>query len=577
MKRLTTVFDRLVPQIRQWIRLHPVVLYGGLTLAVVAIWCGVYGRIPGTERFRVPVEYRADALFVMAISRGVSEFPAPWNLHVDRLNAPFGADWNDYPHSEKLLFYLGGTLSRFFDPGAAANLFLLFGFVFNALGFCWAARRLGSGPLRAAAGSIMFAFSTYMLWRGLPHSLLVYAGHIPILFYLCHRLQRGCLDRRALWLWGSIYVVVSAFLNPYYFILGLLMLALVAIRLALKGPRRDAIVAGSLVAEGGLAFLANQSNVFLYRWHHGSNAAFSSRGLAEQMIFGLRLPDLFMPLQHPLKAWSDYAKQNYFVPSIGTDNTAAFLGLVGCAGLLTMVVVSVGRAMRGHEKRIPFESWFVLVAYLFGSVGGMALLLGAFGFSWLRATARYSIVILCAVLLWSGRTFKVPRWPVLGAGLWLALTAFTVIESYDAWAPSRRTPMTAKVKADRALASELESHLPRGAAVFQLPVMGFPEAGQIGALLDYEQFRPYLWSKTLRFSYGTHRGRERERWQALCARKPVQDMVRELVEKGFAAILVHREGFADRGRAMESALIGVGLSRVAGNADSDMVAYRFLM
>ena len=554
--------------------MHPAVLYGGLTLAVIAIWCGVYGRIPGTDRFRVPVEYRGDALSMMGIMKGFSEFPAPWNIHVDRLNAPYGADWNDYPHPEKLIYYLGGAIARFVDAGAAANLIVLFGFVFNALGYCWAARRLGSSPLRAAAGSIMFAFSTYILWRCLAHVVLVYAGHIPVLFYLCHRLQRGCLDRRALWVWGSVYVVGSAFLNPYYFMFALLMLALVAIRLALNGPRRDAIVAGSLVVEGVLVFLANQSNVLLHRWSHGVNAAFSGRHLHEQMLYGLRLPDLFMPLDHPIKAWGSYAREHYFVFGIGEENTAAFLGLVGCVGFLTLVIVSVGRGMRRRAERIPFESWFLLVAGVFGSTGGVALLLGAIGFSWFRATARYSIVILCAVLLWGGRTFKFPRWPVLGTGLWVALAAFTVFESYYAWHPSRRTPMTSKVMADRALATELESHLPQGAAVFQLPVMGFPENGPIVAMLDYEPLRPYFWSKTLRFSYGAHRGREREKWQASCARKPVRDMVRELAEKGFAAVLVHREGFADRGRALESALVGVGLNRIAGSADNDMVAYQ---
>jgi phosphoglycerol transferase len=574
MRLSSAIIDRLASRIRFGSRQHPTTLYGGIILAVIAIWCGIYGRIPGTEQFSVPVEYHGDSLFLMAMMRGMSEFPPPWNLHVDHLNAPFGADWNDYPHSEKLLFYLGGTLSRFVDPGAAANWFLLLGFVSNALAFCWAARRLGSGTLRAATGSLMFAFSTYMLWRCLPHSLLVYAGHIPILFYLCRRLQRGCLDRRALWVWGSVYVAVSALMNPYYFIFGQLMLVLVAIRLALNGPRRDAIVAGTLVLEGGLVFLANQSNVFIHRWHYGVNTTFSTRLLHEQLRFGLRLADLLMPLDHPIKAWSNYAGQNYFLPGVGTDNTAAFLGLVGCAGFLAMVGISIGRGLRRRADRIPFESWYVLVAYLFGSIGGVSMLLGAFGFSWLRATARYSIVILCAVLLWCGRTFKFPRRPVLGAGLWIALGAFTVWESYYAWAPFRRTPQVAKAKSDRVFASDLESQLPKNAAIFQLPVMGFPEAGQIGALLDYEQFRPYIWSKTLRFSYGTHRGRARERWQAACARKPAQEMARELVGMGFAAILVHRDGFADRGRSIEAALVGAGLNKITGSADNGMVAYR---
>jgi hypothetical protein len=129
MKLATTVLDPVLRMIRSWIRQHPLVLYGGLTLAVIAIGCGLYGRIPGTDRFHVPVEYHGNALF---------------------------------------------TTAMMVDPGVGANLFLLLGFVTNTLAYCWAARRLGSSPLRAGAGAIMFAFSTYALWRGLAHSLLVY-------------------------------------------------------------------------------------------------------------------------------------------------------------------------------------------------------------------------------------------------------------------------------------------------------------------------------------------------------------------------------------------------------------------
>ncbi|MBN2576668.1 MAG: hypothetical protein JXP73_19035 [Deltaproteobacteria bacterium] len=574
MEALTAMRDRLVSWFGRSGRLHSVALYGGLVVAVVVVWCGVYGRFPGDSRFRIPVEYRDDALALMGIMKGFSELPAPWNLHVSHLNAPFGADWNDYPHSEKLLFYLGGILAKCADLGAAANFLLLLGFVSNALAFCWVARRLGASPLRGWAGAIMFAFSTYMLWRCLAHLILVYAGTIPLLFYLCHRLQQGQLDRRALWIWGTVYMALSAFLNPYYFIFALLMLSLVALRLVLVGARPAAILTGILVGEGALLFVVNHANVWLHRWRHGPSTAYAGRHLTEQLLFGLRLPDLFFPIEHPLGLWGRFARARYLIPGIDTNNIAAFLGLVGCVGLFALLAVSVARGMRGRYERIPAESWYVLVAYLFGSVGGVCMLLGVFGFSWLRASARYSIVILCAVLLWASRSFRVPRWPALGSVFWCAAAVFTVFESYDAWEPSRRGPPTAQVLADRAFASELESRLPRGAAVFQLPLMDYPDTLPVAAMRPYEPLRPYLWSRTLRFSFGAHSGRPREQWQAACARKPARDMVAELAGRGFSAVVLHRAGFVDRGRALENALVAVGLTRVAGNGGGDMVAYR---
>jgi phosphoglycerol transferase len=196
------------------------------------------------------------------------------------------------------------------------------------------------------------------------------------------------------------------------------------------------------------------------------------------------------------------------------------------------------------------------------------------GFSWLRATNRYSIVILCAVLLWLGRACKFRHRPALGSLICIGLAGFTVWESSFAWPRNRRLPQADLVKADRVFVQELEKQLPHEAAVFQVPVMAFPESPPILGLLDYDPFRPYVWSKTLRFSYGTHKGRPREAWQAQCARKPARDMVGELVAKGFAAILVHRPGFADRGRALEAALSSAGLSRIAGGPDTEMVSYR---
>lgn len=571
MLRLFKVLLPLRARMRRSSAFH----YGVLMLAVIALWCTVYGRMLGTERFRVPVEYQGDALFVMGAMQGFSEFPAPWNLHVGRLNAPFGADWNDYPHSEKLLYYLGGTLARLFDPAVAANLFLLLGFAFNAVGFFWAARRLGSPPLRAFAGSLLYAFSTYMLFRGAPHVLLVYAGHLPILFYLCRWFQRGRLDRRRARVWASLYVVASAVLNPYYFVFVLLMLTLSAVRLLVNRRMRDAAVPGTLVALGILAFVANQSNVMLYSWRHGASTIIRPRLLVEHLRWGLRLPDLLMPLEHPLKAWSVFAQKNYWEPVLVSENLSAFLGLVGCIGLLALVAVSFARGMRREPMRVPSEAWIALSAYLFGAVGGGTLLMGALGVSWLRAGNRYSIVILSAVLLWGGRAFRVRRWPWFGSVLCAALVAFTIYESRMAWWPKdRRIAMTALVQADRAFARELEGQLPRGAAVFQLPIMGFPESDKIVAMLDYEPFRPYLWSKNLRFSYGTHRGRPRERWQSVCARKKVPDMLAELIERDFHAVLIHRAGYSDRGRTLETALVAAGLGKVAGTSDSDMVAYR---
>ena len=72
---------------------------------------------------------------------------------------------------------------------------------------------------------------------------------------------------------------------------------------------------------------------------------------------------------------------------------------------------------------------------------------------------------------------------------------------------------------------------------------------------DYEHFRPFLWTRTLRFSYGTDKGREREGWQRhVWERLMPKEMVAYLEGHGFDAIMINRRGFADNARSLESGL-----------------------
>jgi hypothetical protein len=81
--------------------------------------------------------------------------------------------------------------------------------------------------------------------------------------------------------------------------------------------------------------------------------------------------------------------------------------------------------------------------------------------------------------------------------------------------------------------------------VFQLPVMDYPEVPPIGGVADYEQFRPYLYSHQLRYSYGSDKGRYREEWQRELTQIGLAAMVRRLETYGFSAILINRNAYQD--------------------------------
>src|SRR6185369_8057379 len=96
---------------------------------------------------------------------------------------------------------------------------------------------------------------------------------------------------------------------------------------------------------------------------------------------------------------------------------------------------------------------------------------------------------------------------------------------------------------------------------FQLPVHPYPEAGEVNEMGDYDHFRPWLWTTTMRFSYGTMKGRGDADWQAEVAKQSPEKMLEDLNRYGFAAVLVNRAGYKDHGSGMRGELERLGYQK----------------
>jgi phosphoglycerol transferase len=558
----------------------PLGIYLGTSLLVTVTWCLYQEKWPGTPGFSVPLQYEADAMAMLGVFKGFAELPLPWDLRVDRLNAPFGASWNDFPHSEKLLYYFAGVLNRLFEAGVAANLAMLWAHISAALAFLWVARRWKIDLVIAVAASLVFAFSPYMMWRSLAHINLAYIWPLPLILYLVLELAR-IEEKPAVrsGIGAALVVLGAAFQHPYYPMLLLQLLVLATLQAWLRGRRAAARFGAVLVAIGAAAFIANESNVLLYAWRHGENRSFAGRSLEEMMRWGLRLPDLFLPVRHPVEAWRDFAYSHYFdAGNTITENHMAFLGFLGCGLFLALLVASVMQGFRRRLAEVPGEAWVILYVLFFSLVGGLDYMLGALGFTWLRCANRYSIVVLCLLLFWGCRALQQLSSPKGRTALAIGLGAVSMLEAFEirlepAIREEQRGRFTRMATSDRSFARELERKLVRGSALFQLPVMGFPEAGAIHQMLDYEHFRPFLWSEFSRFSYGAHRGRPREGWQRFVETLDPAEMVDYLERHGFSGLVINRRGFEDRAASLEKALRGQGVELALESKAKDLVAY----
>ena len=71
---------------------------------------------------------------------------------------------------------------------------------------------------------------------------------------------------------------------------------------------------------------------------------------------------------------------------------------------------------------------------------------------------------------------------------------------------------------------------------------------------DYEHFKAYLHTKTLRWSYGAMNGRPGDSWQFSVAAEPADRLLSDLAGQGFRGIYIDRAGYADNGVLVEKQL-----------------------
>lgn len=227
-------------------------------------------------------------------------------------------------------------------------------------------------------------------------------------------------------------------------------------------------------------------------------------------------------------------------------------------------------------------AWQVLWILLCFSTGGLNAILGSLGFVLFRTCCRYSVVILAIVLLYAAQRLTAiqtqlepeERDVTTRIIFQAAAAALCLLIFWDQVPRSPTAEQTAtiarQVEADREFVAKMEEALPKEAMVFQLPVMEFPE-GAVPGVPSYDHFRPYLYSKNLRFSFGSMKGRDREKWQQEVSRMPIEEAVQEVKNRGFAAIYLNRNSYLDHGKSIENTLIQMGYrTPPLSNATADL-------
>jgi phosphoglycerol transferase len=535
-----------------------------------------------------PLAYGPDAPYYLMLAKGLVEHGS--YLRITNLGWPFSLQIYDNPESGDnlqfaLLRGLGFVLR---DAVLTVNVYYLFTFVAVALAAWFVLRRLGVSRPVAVVVAILYTFLPYHFARGEAHLLLSGYFMVPIATLLILRVLSDdppfTARRAARWrvdLWnrrGLLWLLACAALGstgPYYAFFAVLLLAVaVAIDLVARRSWRRA-VSGAIAAGVVLVvLLVNLSPSFLYWASHGQNDEAIPRGISETEVNGLRVAELVLPrVDHRIEAFADAQEKSDRFSPVRTSERGQQLGIIGAVGFVGLLVFALSRLLRRRPADDPERSppplgtraevaqrlgLLTIVAVVVGAVSAFSLLISAVGVRYIRSYNRISVFIAFFALVavafaldWVIR--RLPRWRGRAVLAAVVCAGVLVVGVFDQTSSSDVPDYDALERAwdsDEVFMRRIERELGEGAAVFQFPYVFFPEAGMIVGTGPYDQVRGWLHADSLRWSWGSVRGREGD-WQGALSRLEPTETLDALTAVGFAGLTIDRAGYEDRGALME--------------------------
>ena len=588
-----------------WFSRTDALLVAGLLALVTLAWCTANAKWTAAE-WALPAAYlepeKCDVVHALAMMKAAEEgefVPLTWK-QVSRLGAPDGANWNDWPLLEELQIVFFAVLGKIFGLFGGLNVGMLLGHWLAAATFYAVARYLGCLRPWAFVGGLAYGLAPFLFAQSPHHITTEYVWHVPlfILVWKWASTEPG-LEWGSRRFWFAVGVAVLTGLQSPYFTNVLCQLTLLGAAASAWRQRSVAALKPALVviAAAAVSFVLMNLDTWTYRLANGANQGAVVREYKWLEIYGLKLVDLVIPpVNHHAAGFAKFAAAHRAGAPLLDEGS--YLGMVGIAAV-ALLAVTAARDMV-DRGRMPAAAWQVLWIVLTFSTGGLNAILGAFGFTLFRTGCRYSVVILAIALMhaaeWlsarsratqAGTSAETTRIGVLTAviGLCLLVLWDQVPRSP---APEQLALIARQVGADRGFVAAMESALPDGAMIFQLPVMEFPET-PIPGIASYDHFRPYLYGGRLRYSFGSMKGRPREQWQPAVQQKMfegavpdqqaqkirfnianVNTAIDEMQKRGFKAVYVNRNGFPDRGKGLLEALAELGFDTAIDSPLGDL-------
>lgn len=525
-----------------------------------------------------------------------------WFWFNDRIGAPFGATSFDFTANmlQNVEILIAKLISLFVnDPVAATNLRHILIFPMCGISAFYVLRTLKVGRVISTFGSMMYALTPFIFYRGIVHYPLATAYFIPLSVLLCIwaiykddddylKLNKSFFKNKK-----NVLTLIFALLIAnngigYYAFFTCFFLCVVALCNLITAKKwKSIVIPMKTVALIVIFMFSALLPVFIYGLVNGGNAGAVVRGIEGAEIYGLKIAQLFIPINsHGIglvqKVMDLY---NTYMPLVN-ENQSAYLGIFGIIGFLLSLLYLVKRNPDEDEDGgvLYVLSRMNLFAVLLATVGGFSSLI-SFVFQMIRGYNRISIFImfisvlfLCLVLqkaVDSKTLFKSETKKKISYGIGIAVMTLCVLELLPTYGAHDGTfeYTKAQYESDKAFVGQIEETLGENAMVFQLPYHQTPEAGPVNNMMDYHLYVGYINSDTLRWSYGATKGRTEDAWLRYASSLPPEDMLNMISKAGFTGIYIDARAYTEEGLAELTDIFTPLLGEYKVSANGNLMFY----
>lgn len=535
---------------------------------------------------RTPFEYGGDALFYEMVTKGIID--NGWYLRNNFIGMPGGAEVFYFPMDDNLHFLLIKLFSLFTsDYALIFNFYFLLTFPLTTISSLYVFRHFKISYLLAVLGSLLYTFLPYHFFRNQHHIILAGYYMIPLMVMVLLWIFSGRLlasgsddnksgprlNLRSKRFIASIVIcllIASGGLG-YYAFFGCFFLLVAGVSAALYWKSvRHLVVSLILAAVLFAGFVVNLVPNMIYIRSQGESQTVI-RGTGEAEAYGLKITQLLLPIDgHRIPALAHLKEKYNSAAPLVNENRNATLGVVGSMGFLTLLAwllfwkPAAGQMGGDDETRalLSYLSLLNISGVLLATIGGFASLFALLISPQIRSYNRVSIYLaffsFFAVLLLL-ESFSRRRAQSGKALFQLSLGLILVLGILDQtgkgiyFVPDYAA-FGAENASDADFVKRIEAAVPGGVMIFQLPYVEFPENPPVNLMQDYEHFRPYLHSKTLRWSYGAIKERDNARWQMSTANLPTDQFLEAISLAGFSGVYLDRKGYLDNGAVLEAKL-----------------------